>query len=217
MPAAAAGVHGNARGLLIFPFNGNALEALAALGETHRLDAFVDDTPDKQGLSCHGATVRSREAFLAFPESEVLAVPGSPTSFKQRRAVIESLGLEPKRFARVIDPTARVSPLATIGRNVLIMAGVVVTSNAVIGDHVCVLPNTVIHHDVTIGAWSLIGSNVTLAGHVCIEENCYVGSGSSISNGLRIGARSLIGLGSTVVRPCGPDSKLAGNPARQLP
>ena len=67
------------------------------------------------------------------------------------------------------------------------MAGVVITSNAVIGDHVCILPNTVIHHDVVVGAWSLIGSGVTIAGGVVIGENCYVGSGSSIIHGVKLG------------------------------
>ena len=64
------------------------------------------------------------------------------------------------------------------------MAGVVVTSNARIGDHVCILPNTVMHHDVTIGDRCLIGSNVTIAGGVALGENCYIGSGSSIMNGI---------------------------------
>jgi sugar O-acyltransferase (sialic acid O-acetyltransferase NeuD family) len=203
-------------GLLIFPFNGNALEALDCLGAAFRLDGFIDDTPSKQGETNMGLHVHSRDALARFHVSQVLAVPGSPVSFRSRRAVIESLGIEAERFARVIHPTARVSPLATIGRNVLIMAGVVVTSNAVIGDHVCVLPNTVIHHDAVIGAWSLIGSNVTIAGGTCIGENCYVSSGSSVSNGLRIGSETLIGLASTVIRDCEPGSKLAGNPAKPL-
>ena len=80
------------------------------------------------------------------------------------------------------------------------MAGVVITSNAVIGDHVCVLPNTVIHHDAASATWSLIGSNVTIAGDTSIGENCYIGSGTSIMNGLTIGAGALVGLGSTVIR-----------------
>ena len=42
------------------------------------------------------------------------------------------------------------------------MANVAVTSNAIFGDHVCVLPNTVIHQDVQLESWALVGlgSNV---------------------------------------------------------
>src|SRR5260221_9904000 len=157
-----------AQALLIFPFNGNGIEALDCLGSAYRLLGFVDDTPEKQGPGGHGHAVFPRTALVEWPEAQVLAVPGSPASFRSRRAVIEALGIELGRFARVIHPTARISPLATIGRNVLIMAGVVITSTALIGDHVCVLPNTVIPHDARIGAWSLVGSNVTVAGNTHI-------------------------------------------------
>ena len=202
--------------LLIFPFNGNGLEAVDCLGDAFRLLGFVDDTPSKQGPSGIGFPVFSRSALVQWPEALVLAVPGSPASFRSRRNVIEALGLAPERFARVIHPSARVSPLATIGRNVLIMAGAVITSNAVIGDHVCVLPNTVIHHDAHIGAWSLIGSNVTIAGNTIVGDNCYIGSGSSLMNGLNIADGTLVGLGSNVIRSTLPGSRVAGNPARPI-
>ena len=202
--------------LLVFPFNGNALEAMDCLGDAFALLAFVDDTPAKQGTGPMSVPVLARDALARWPEAKVLAVPGSSVSYLTRRAAIASLQVPDDRFATVVHPTARVSPLATIGRNVLVMAGAVITSNAVIGDHVCILPNTVIHHDVTVGDWTLIGSNVTIAGGTAIGENCYVGSATSIMNGLQIGDRSLIGLGSNVIRSCPADSRLAGNPARAL-
>lgn len=200
--------------LLIFPFNGNGLEALDCLDGSFQLIGFVDDTPEKQGRTAQGQAVFSRAAFDQWPGAQVLAVPGGPASFRFRRAVIERLGLVPERFARVIHPSARISPLATLGSNVLIMAGAVVTSNAVIGNHVCVLPNTVIHHDACIGDGTLVGSNVTVAGGTVVGENCYVGSGSSLMNGLTIGAGSLVGLGSNVIRNVAAGSQVAGNPAR---
>jgi sugar O-acyltransferase (sialic acid O-acetyltransferase NeuD family) len=160
--------------------------------------------------------VYAREAFERMPDAAVLAVPGSPSSYRCRREVIEGLGVTPERFARVVHPSARVSPLATLGRNVLLMAGVVVTSNAVIGDHVCVLPNTVVHHDAVIGSFSLVGSNVTIAGGAVIGENCYVGSGTSLMNGIRVGDRALVGLGSNVIRDVPPEARVVGNPARAI-
>lgn len=202
--------------LLIFPYNGNGLEALDCLEPAFRLVGFVDDTVSKQGASDDGCAVYSREALARWPEAAVLAVPGSATSFRARLATIDSLGVEHDRFARVIHPSARVSPLARIGRNVLIMAGAVITSNAVIGDHVCILPNSVVHHDSQVGKGTLIGANVTVAGNTTIGENCYIGSGSSIMNGLQIGPGSLVGLGSTVIRHVAADSVVAGNPARKL-
>jgi sugar O-acyltransferase (sialic acid O-acetyltransferase NeuD family) len=199
--------------LLIFPCNGNALEALDCLGSRYRLLGFVDDTAEKQGTA-FGYPVFSRAALTDFPDSQVLAVPGSPTSYTVRRNVIEALGVRDDRFARVLHPSASISALANVGFNFLAMAGVVVTSNATIGNHVCLLPNTVVHHDVVIGDWTLIGSGVCIAGSVQIGENCYIGSGTSIKNGIRIGARALVGLGSAVVKDVTAGAVVVGNPAR---
>lgn len=204
------------RDLLIFPCNGNGLEALACIGDAYCFIGFVDDTPDKIGTDQYGYKVYDRQVFSQKPEALVLAVPGSPSSYKERRKIIDGLELGKDRFARVIHPKAAISPLATIGFNVLIMAGVVITSNALIGDHSCILPNTVIHHDVKIGAWSLVGSNVTIAGNTIVEENCYIGSGTSLINNIVVGARTLIGLGSNVIGHVPEGSKMVGNPARQL-
>jgi sugar O-acyltransferase (sialic acid O-acetyltransferase NeuD family) len=202
--------------LLIFPCNGNALEALDCLGSAFRCVGFVDDTPAKQGTAVAGLPVLGRNAFHDMPEAAVLAAPGGPASYLARRRIIEGLSLPRARFARVIHPAARVSPLATLGSNVLLMAGVVVTSNARIGDDVCILPNTVVHHDAVIGDRCLIGSNVTIAGGVVLGENCYVGSGTSIMHAISVGAGALIGIGSNVIRPVAPAARVAGNPARTL-
>ncbi len=202
--------------LLLFPCNGNAIEALDCVGSAFEPIGFLDDSPDKQGREVFGYLVHPRAALDTFPHARVLAVPGSADTFRTRRAAIESLGIGAARFATVIHPSASVSPRASIGTNVLIMAGVVVTSNAVIGNHVCLLPNTVVHHDAVIEDATLVGSNVTIAGHVTIEAGCYIGSGTNVIHGARIGAGTLVGLGSNVVGSFPPAVRIAGNPARVL-
>jgi sugar O-acyltransferase (sialic acid O-acetyltransferase NeuD family) len=205
-----------AKPLLIFPYNGNAIEALDCIGSAYRFIGFVDDTLEKQGIDPNGYSVFGRDAFAQFSDAYILAVPGSPRSYRARKEIIQGLCLADERFASVIHPAARVSPLATIGSNVLIMAGVVITSNACIGSHSCILPNTVIHHDVAIGNWSLIGSNVTIAGNTVVEENCYIGSGTSLMNGIRVRSGALVGLGSNVINSVAANTTVIGNPAREL-
>lgn len=186
--------------LLIFPCNGNGVEALGCLGDTFRCIGLVDDEQPRQGIA-YGLPLLTREALSAYPEAFVLAVPGSSASYRSRQQIIESLAVAPHRFARVVHPRAWVSPLATIGHNVLLMAGVVVTGPAVIGDHVCVLPNSVIHHDVRIGPWTLIGAHVTIAGRTTVGRNCCIGSGVCIVEGLSIGDGASVDTGTVVFDP----------------
>jgi UDP-3-O-[3-hydroxymyristoyl] glucosamine N-acyltransferase len=138
--------------LLIFPCNGNGLEALDCVADPATIIGFVDDADEKQGRSISGHAVFDRSAFDARADAAVLAVPGSSSSYRSRRPVIEGLGLAQHRFATVIHPMASVSRWASVGRNVLIMAGVVITAGARIGDHVCVLPNTVVHNHTIVGS-----------------------------------------------------------------
>lgn len=203
------------RKLIIFPMNGNGLEALDELGDAFDFVGFVDDTPEKIGRH-DGFEVFPRSLLSQVPDALVLAVPGSSTSFRTRRQTIGSLGIPDERFARVVQPGAHVSGRSVLGRNVLVMSGVVVRSSVRIGDHVCILPNSVLHHDASVGDYSLIGSGVTVAGNVRIGAGCYVGGGSVLREGIEIGDGALVGLGSTVVRSVPPGVVVAGNPAKPL-
>jgi sugar O-acyltransferase (sialic acid O-acetyltransferase NeuD family) len=202
--------------LIIFPFNGNGIEALDCLGNDYELIAFADDTKEKQGISEFGVPVYGREVIGQYPEAYVLAVPGSPNTYKNRRSTIFSLNLPENRFAKVVHPGARIAKYSSIGFNCLISAGVVINNKARLGNHICILSNSVIHHDSVVGDFSLIGSLVLIAGHTTIGENCYVGSGTSIINGIEVGAGTLVGIGSNIIRSLPAGVKVAGNPAKIL-
>jgi sugar O-acyltransferase (sialic acid O-acetyltransferase NeuD family) len=199
--------------LILFPFNGNSIEALDCISNEYNIIGIVDDI--KFGQTYLDLEIFDRNIFNKFPNSKILAVPGSPKSYLKKINIIESLNIPLERFATIIHPSANISKNAHIGINVLIMAGVVITSNAYISDSVIVLPNSIIHHDTIISSQTIIGSNVVVAGNVTIATNCYIGSGSNIRNNLTIGAGSLIGLGSNVIKSVNNNSIVYGNPAKE--
>lgn len=202
--------------LLIFPYNGNALEAVDCLEDKYNLIGFIDDDRKKHGIQKNGFEIFSRDVLYKYIKAKILAVPGNPLNYRFRQAIIDDLKIPQDKFATLIHPGASISKFANIGFNVLIMAGVIITSNVVIGNHVCILPNTVIHHDDIIGDYCLIGSSVTIAGGTILHKNCYIGSGSNIINGIEIGEKTLIGLGSNVINSIKAFSKAIGNPARVI-
>lgn len=202
------------RKLVVFPFNGNGIEALDCINpEVYEVIGFIDDDREKCSSTYE---IFQRSIVDKYEELFVLAVPGSPSSFRERARNISSLNLNPGRFITAVHPRASIGRNVSLGYNCLIMAGAVLTSNAIIQNHVCILPNAVIHHDVTVNDYTLIGSNVVVAGGTSIGKNCYIGSGSNIINGVCIGDRSLVGLGSNVIRNVPENAVVGGNPATQL-
>ena len=204
--------------LIIFPCNGNGLEALDCIDPgAFEFVGFIDDNFASKQDPNGRWEVTSRNLLREHPEALVLAVPGGPESFLKRKEYIDGLGIADERFATVIHPSAMIGRDVKMGINSLIMAGVVITSNAQVGDHVCILPNTVIHHDAKIGDFTLIGSSVVVAGGTSIGINSYIGSGSTIINGIHIGDFSLVGIGSNVIHSFPSRSRIAGNPAKEIP
>lgn len=200
--------------LILFPCNGNAIEALDCIDEKkYQVLGFVDDDKSKIGTSVLGYKVYSRDLLYEFQEAKILAIPGGPKSFKERDKIISNLKINNNRFTTIIHPNTSVSKFAKIGSNCLIMEGVIIKANSIIGDNVCILPNSVIHHDSKIGDNTLIGCMTAIAGEVTIGENCYIGSKTSIKNGVFISSKTLVGIGSNVVKDSIDNNIILGNPA----
>jgi sugar O-acyltransferase (sialic acid O-acetyltransferase NeuD family) len=203
--------------LLIFPFNGNGIEALDCLSDQFECVGFVDDTMEKQGKHDEfGIEVFNRQAFERYKDALILAVPGSSVSYSFRNKIIESLKVPLTRFARVIHPSASVSSYTELGYNILIMENVVIKATAWIGNHVCILPCSVIHHDSKVFDYTLLGAHVTIAGNTIIGKQCYIGSGTTVINNITIGEKTLVGMGSNVLKDVPDNSKIAGNPAAAI-
>lgn len=209
--------------LILFPFGGNSREALLSVlsinarKKTWDILGFIDDNPAAHGKDCLGVRVLgSREILKKFSSARVLAVPGNPNTFLERKKIIEDLKIRKERFATIVDPSATISPDAKIGHNTLLMAKVFISCAVTIGDHCIVLPNTVISHDSAVGDYCCIGSNVSISGSVKIEPVCYIGSGSSIRERVNIRKNALVGLGSNVISDIGVGVVAVGNPARAI-
>lgn len=209
--------------LILFPFGGNAREAVDVICAINRknkewdLLGFIDDDPKTWDKSLLGIKVLgNRELLKEFPDVYLLAVVGRPDKYLKRQEILEGLEWQESRFAKIIHPTAQVSDGAVIGYNTLLMANTVVSCEATIGNHCVILPNTVISHDSVIEDYCCIGSNVSISGNVTIKKNCYIGSGTSVRDDITIGEKTLVGIGSNVVENIEAGCVVAGNPAKEM-
>jgi sugar O-acyltransferase (sialic acid O-acetyltransferase NeuD family) len=209
--------------LLLFPFGGNAREALISVFAINSVRpewdivGFFDDDRSVHGKDCCRIKVLGgRELLTKYDDAYVLAAPGSPKGYLRRKAIIDGLLLDQSRFATIMHPSVVRAPDAIIGYNTLLMSNVVVSCESRIGNHCIVLPNTVLAHDSSISDYCCIGSNVSISGSVGIGSECYIGSGVKMRENIRIGERTLIGLGSNVISDIEKDTVAVGNPARSI-
>ena len=114
-------------------------------------------------------------------------------------------------FPRVIDYAIRLVfscwlPHTVKAGNNLILGygglGVVIHSDAVIGDNV--------HIDQGV----TIGGNGTVSGVPRIESNVYIGAGAKLLGPIKIGEGSVVGANAVVLRDIPPRSLVVGVPAK---
>jgi len=209
--------------LILFPFGGNAREALDTISVINKAEkewdviGFVDDDPSTRGKDLLGVKVLGdREVLSKFSDASVLAVVGNPLNYLKREEIICGIKIEESRFARIIHPTAQVSHDAKIGFNTLIMANSIISCGVSIGNHCIILPNSVISHDTVVEDYCIVGSNVSVSGQVRIRKSCYIGSGTSIRDNIVIDDGTLVGIGANVVKNFEGGSVLIGNPAKRF-
>jgi UDP-perosamine 4-acetyltransferase len=126
-------------------------------------------------------------------------------------AQVSEMGFE---LINAVSPNAVVSPSATLGRGIAIMAGAVINAAAQIGDGAIINTNAGVDHDCRIGNGAHIGPGSALAGNVKVERESFLGIGTCVLPGVRIGNRVIIAAGSVVIRDIPDDVTAMGVPAR---
>ena len=126
-------------------------------------------------------------------------------------AQVLEMGFE---LINAVSPNAVVSPSATLGRGIAIMAGAIINASAEIGDGAIINTNAGVDHDCRIGRGAHIGPGSTLAGNVEIGCESFLGARTCVIPGIRIGSRAIVGAGSVVVRDVPDDVTAMGVPAR---
>lgn len=147
--------------------------------------------------------------------TDVLAVCGVGAP-EVRRHMIERVERPGVRFATLIHPSVIMTRWTSLGEGTVITAGCILSNNVTVSNHVHINPNGTIGHDVTIEAFASLAPGVLISGNVMIHEGAYIGTGANIIEKKTVGAWSIVGAGSTVVKDVPPNSTVVGIPARVI-
>lgn len=177
------------------------------------IKGFIDDNADAlKGFECDRQIIGSIKEY-AIQDNEVFAIAVAIPRVK--KAIVEQLKSRGAVFTQIIHPAAVLSEFCSIGEGVIITANAKISPNVVIGDYVTLLGSG-LGHDAEVGAFSTITGNCSINGYVKVGEGAFVGSNSCIAPGKKIGAWSLVAMGSMVVRDVKEFTKVMGNPAKRI-
>jgi UDP-perosamine 4-acetyltransferase len=188
---------------------------LAWATEQFQVEGLLDPTSEAPNLL--GCPILGNDELLPilFAQGITLAAVAVGENNLRQRLCHKALSFG-FRLPSLIHPSAVVSPSASIGQGVVVMAGALIGSLAKIGDFAIINSGAIVEHDNRIGNSAHIAPGVALAGRVSIGERTLIGVGSSIMPQISIGNGCTIGAGSTVIRSFADDVLAAGNPAHLL-
>ncbi len=114
-----------------------------------------------------------------------------------------------------VHPSAQIARGAEIGAGTVIMAGVVVNSDSLIGRNVIINTKASIDHDCMVGNGVHIAPGATLCGAVAVGDGSFICAGATIIPNVTVGKNVVVGAGSTVIHNVPDGVTVVGSPARQ--
>ena len=134
-------------------------------------------------------------------------------SNKIRRLLAERYEID---YAKAFHPNTSISSSVEIGNGSVVMAGVVIEADTLIGKHCIINTSSSINHECRLGDFVHISPNATLCGGVEVGEGSWIGAGAVVIQGIRIGKNCIVGAGAVVIRDVPDGTMVVGNPARRI-
>jgi sugar O-acyltransferase (sialic acid O-acetyltransferase NeuD family) len=191
--------------LVLIGAGGFAREILAEvyLQNKVRLKCFVDDEYWVEGLY-------KISEFNHLTQKAIIAV-GNPAD------KLKLLAKLPKntKFWNYISPNAYVNDLK-LGTGNFICAGVIITTNVTIGNHVHLNLQTTIGHDSLLGDYVTTAPSVNISGNVTVGKGVYLGTKSCVKEKISICDNVTLGMNAGVVRNIEESGIYVGTPAKKI-
>lgn len=195
-----------------------AMNAAGSADSVHEVLGYLaDGHADEDLLLARGSRLLGPTSLLETLPNDVHYVIAIGSGAARRR-----IDAWASRMGR--QPVTLVHPNATVGRHQVVLgqgtvvcAGACLTTNIRTGRHVHLNLGVTVGHDTALGDYVTASPNASISGNVVLEDEVSLGTGCSVIERRRIGARTVVGAGAAVVRDLPPDVIAVGVPAVPRP
>jgi sugar O-acyltransferase (sialic acid O-acetyltransferase NeuD family) len=184
------------RNIVVIGAGGHAKVVISTLRTNDcSIGAVFDDDSSLWGTELLGVPVRGPIAMADQSEFElgIIAIGNNAV----RKRIAHRLNL---RWLTVVHSAAWVDPDAKLGTGTVVFAGAVIQPGGVVGEHVIVNTSASVDHDCVVKDFCHIAPGVHLGGNVQVDEGAFLGVGSDVIPGRKVGAWTMVGAGAVVVR-----------------
>jgi sugar O-acyltransferase (sialic acid O-acetyltransferase NeuD family) len=136
-------------------------------------------------------------------------------NWSRMKVVNQIVSLVPSfNFITTIHPKTNISKNAKIGKGVVIMPGVTINTDAIVGNFCIINTNSSFEHYCIMDDFSSISAGVTTGGFVKIGQFSAIALGATIFDRIEIGYNSVIGSASLVSKNVPNNVLVYGIPAK---
>ena len=193
----------------------DVIDAINSVKPTWNVVGYVDDAPSTENVRL----VEARDSQVIGSLDEILE--GEPIHYTigigspgARRAIDQRFQARGWDAATLIHPEATMGHDVRVGEGSIICAGVRLTTNIELGRHTHLNLNVTVGHDCTLGDYLSVNPLVAISGWVTTGECVMFGTHSTILQNLNVGAESVVGAGSCVVKNVPSNVTVKGVPAK---
>ena len=180
---------------------------------------FTDvQVPDRDALLSGLRFLGDDASILATHNAdEILLVNGlgSTGEIKLRAALFDHFTAEGYSFSDVFHPTAYLSPSASHGQGLQILAGAIINTGVQLGANVLINSRALVEHHSVVGDHCHIASGAVVCGECRIGHSVHIGAGAVINQGISIENGAIIASGAVVIADVPAGGLMAGVPAQQ--
>jgi acetyltransferase EpsM len=119
-------------------------------------------------------------------------------------------------WATIVHARAWVSPTATLGPGVVVLAGAIVNAATNLGAYCVLNTGAIVEHDCSIGAFAQLGPGAIVGGGARVGDGSFLGIGCRVRDHVHIGSNATVGMGAVVLGPVLDGQVVAGVPARVI-